>query len=115
MIRRSVLCAAFIAIASPAFAQVPVLVEVEWLAKNLNAPQVIVLHTGRDYATRHIPGARELRQELVTVAGLASLGVSTSSHVVVYGAGAEIPAPLMFEFDSLGLTNVSLLNGGLRA
>ena len=115
MIRRSVLCVALLALAVPASAQVPVLVEVDWLAKNLNAPQVVVLHRGRDYVTKHIPGARELGQGPVTVAGLAALGVSGNSHVVIYAVGAEIPAPLMFEFDSLGLNNVSLLNGGLRA
>jgi thiosulfate/3-mercaptopyruvate sulfurtransferase len=114
MIRRCVLCVALIALAAPAFAQVPVLVDVDWLAQNLNAPRVIVLHRGRDYVTKHIPGARDLQGQ-VTLAGLASLGVSSDSHIVVYSATAEIPAPLMFELDSLGLNNVSLLNGGLIA
>ena len=115
MIRRSVLCLALIACAAPAFAQAPVLVDVEWLAQNLTAPRVVVLHRGRDYATKHIPGARELQGTTVTIAGLAALGVSNDSHIVVYGSSAENPAPLMFELDSLGLNNVSLLNGGLRA
>jgi thiosulfate/3-mercaptopyruvate sulfurtransferase len=115
MIRRCALCLALMALAAPAFAQAPLLVEIDWLAQNLNAPQVIVLHLGRNYATRHIPGARDLGQGPVTVARLASLGVSSDSHVVIYSAGAEIPAPLMFELDSLGLNNVSLLNGGLTA
>ncbi len=115
MIRRCVLCVALIALAAPAFAQVPVLVDVDWLAQNLNAPRVIVLHVGRNYTTKHIPGARELGRGQVTIADLVSLGVSNDSHVVIYSAGAEIPAPLMFELDSLGLNNVSLLNGGLTA
>jgi thiosulfate/3-mercaptopyruvate sulfurtransferase len=115
MIRRCVLCLALIVFAAPAFAQVPVLVDVDWLAQNLNAPRVIVLHIGRNYSAKHIPGARELTQRPATVAGLASLGVSSDSHVVIYSAGAEIPAPVMFELDSLGLNNVSLLNGGLMA
>jgi thiosulfate/3-mercaptopyruvate sulfurtransferase len=89
-------------------------VDIDWLAQNLNAPRVIVLHRGRNYTTKHIPGARDL-QGPVTLASLASLGVSNDSHVVVYSASAEIPAPLMFELDSLGLNNVSLLNGGLMA
>jgi thiosulfate/3-mercaptopyruvate sulfurtransferase len=114
MIRRCVLCLALVALAAPASAQVPVLVDVDWLAQNLNAPQVVILHRGRNYATKHIPGARDL-QGPVTLAGLASLGVSNASHVVVYSASAEIPAPVMFDLDSLGLTNVSLLNGGLIA
>ena len=114
MIRRCVLCLALITIAAPAFAQVPVLVEVDWLAQNLNSPRVIVLHRGRNYSTKHIPGAREL-PGTVTLAGLASLGVSNDSHIVIYSANPEIPAPLMFELDSLGLNNVSLLNGGLAA
>ena len=117
MIRRCVLCVALIALAAPAFAQtpVPLLVEVDWLAQNLNAPRVIVLHRGRNYGAKHIPGARELAQGPVTIPSLAALGVSNDSHVVVYGAGAEVPAPLMLEFDALGLNNVSLLNGGLVA
>jgi thiosulfate/3-mercaptopyruvate sulfurtransferase len=114
MIRRCVLCLAFISFAMPVFAQAPVLVDIDWLAQNLNAPRVIVLHRGRNYTTKHIPGARDL-QGPVTLASLASLGVSNDSHVVVYSASAEIPAPLMFELDSLGLNNVSLLNGGLMA
>ena len=95
--------------------KVPVLVDVDWLAQNLSAPRVVVLHRGRNYAAKHIPGARDLGQGPVTLESLASLGVTTDSHVVVYGAGGEIPAPLMFELDSLGLDNVSLLNGGLMA
>ena len=116
-IRRCLLCVALIARAAPTLAQtpVPVLVDVEWLAQNLNAPRVIVLHRGRNYATKHIPGARELGSEPVTTANLASLGVSNDSHIVIYGVAAEIPAPLMFELDALGLNNVSLLNGGLTA
>src|SRR5687767_10296907 len=100
---------------APAFAEVTVLVDVDWLAQNLSAPRVVVLHSGRNYAAKHIPGARALGQGRLTLEGLASLGVSSDSHVVLYSAGAEIPAPLMFEHDSLGLDNVSLLNGGLRA
>jgi thiosulfate/3-mercaptopyruvate sulfurtransferase len=105
---------ALIALAAPAYAQVPVLVDVDWLAQNLNTPRVVVLHRGRNYTTKHIPGAREL-QGTVTLASLASLGVSNDSHVVVYSSSPEVPAPLMFELDSLGLNNVSLLNGGLPA
>lgn len=117
MIRRCVLSLALIMVATPAFTQtpVPVLVDVDWLAQNLTNPRVIVLHRGRNYATKHIPGARDLSQGSVTIATLTALGVSTDSHVVVYGVGTEVPAPLMFEFDALGLNNVSLLNGGLIA
>lgn len=114
MIRRCVLCLAVTVFAAPAFAQEPVLVDVDWLAQNLNSPRVVVLHRGRNYSTKHIPGARDL-QGTVTLAGLASLGVSNDSHIVIYSASPEIPAPLMFELDSLGLNNVSLLNGGLAA
>jgi thiosulfate/3-mercaptopyruvate sulfurtransferase len=115
MIRRCVLGLAFVMLATPALAEVPVLVDVDWLAQNLSAPRTVVLHRGRNYAAKHIPGARELGQGPVTLQGLASLGVSSDSHVVLYSVGAEIPAPLMFELDSLGLDNVSLLNGGLIA
>ena len=117
MIRRCGLCLALIMLATPAFSQapVPVLVDVDWLAQNLNNPRVIVLHQGRNYSSKHIPGARDAGPSPATIAGLAALGVSNDSHVVIYGVAAEIPAPLMFELDSLGLNTVSLLNGGLIA
>ena len=117
MIRRCGLCLSLIMLTAPASAQAPVpaLVDVDWLAQNLDNPRVIVLHRGRNYGTKHIPGARDFGQGPVTIAALAALGVSNNSHVVVYGVGAEVPAPLMFELDSLGLDNVSLLNGGLIA
>jgi thiosulfate/3-mercaptopyruvate sulfurtransferase len=93
----------------------PLLVDTEWLSQHLNDRDLVVLHAGRDYATRHIPGARELQGD-VTVARLASLGVSDSSRVVVYSVGEELPAMLMFAMDQLGLGDrVSLLNGGLIA
>ena len=116
-LRLGMLAAAIVLAAAPARAQtaVPLLVDVDWLAQQLNDRQVVVLHRGRDYASRHIPGARELGQDAVTVARLAALGVSNDSHVVVYAVGAEVPAMLMFEFDRLGMTNVSMLNGGLIA
>ena len=104
--------AARTATAQPA---IPLLVEGEWLSQHLNDRGVVVLHTGRDYATRHIPGAREL-QGTVTVAQLAALGVSDDSRIVVYGVGEEIPAMLMFALDELGFgERASLLNGGLIA
>jgi thiosulfate/3-mercaptopyruvate sulfurtransferase len=98
-----------------AYAQTPapLLVDVAWLTQHLNDRDVVVLHIGREYATRHIPGARELTGE-PTVAGLAALGVSDSSRIVVYSTGEEIPAMQMFAFDALGFgERVSLLNGGL--
>jgi thiosulfate/3-mercaptopyruvate sulfurtransferase len=129
MIRRIVRGLALVLVAAPALAQttppaagasarqaLPVLVDVEWLAQHLNDPKVVIMHRGRDYAARHIPGARDLGQGEVTVARLASLGVSDDSHVVLYTTGAEIPAPLMFALDEMGLADrFSLLNGGLVA
>jgi thiosulfate/3-mercaptopyruvate sulfurtransferase len=116
MIRRFACCLAMLLIAGPAAAQtVPLLVDGEWLAARLNDPKVVVLHAGRDYAARHIPGARELQGD-VTVARLAALGVSDDSRIVVYGVGQEIPALLMFALDELGFgERSSLLNGGLIA
>jgi thiosulfate/3-mercaptopyruvate sulfurtransferase len=118
MIRRLVLCVALLVAATPAFAQnaVPVLVDVEWLSQHLSDRGLVILHRGRDYATAHIPGARDLGQAPATVASLAAAGVSNDSHVVLYSVGAEIPAMLMFELDRLGIgPRVSMLNGGLGA
>jgi thiosulfate/3-mercaptopyruvate sulfurtransferase len=115
MIRHIACCVAMILVTASASAQtVPVLVDAEWLAARVNDPKVVILHRGRNYDVKHIPGARDLQGD-VTLASLAALGVSNDSHAVIYVSREEIPAPLMFELDSLGLDNVSLLNGGLRA
>jgi thiosulfate/3-mercaptopyruvate sulfurtransferase len=116
-LKLAMLATALVLVSSPAPAQsaVPLLVDVEWLSQHLTDRQVVILHRGRDYAAKHIPGARELGQDNVSIARLASLGVSNDSHLVIYVSGAEVPAMLLFELDRLGLANVSMLNGGLTA
>jgi thiosulfate/3-mercaptopyruvate sulfurtransferase len=116
MIQRFLLCAALTVVAVPAWAQapVPLVVHSDWLAQQLNDPKVVILHLGRDYDTGHIPGARLLSGE-PTIAGLAALGVSKDSHIVVSATGRDVPAMMMFALDALGLSRVSLLDGGLDA
>jgi thiosulfate/3-mercaptopyruvate sulfurtransferase len=118
MLRRLALSLALAALAAPAYAQnaVPLLVDANWLEQRLKDPKVVVLHTGRNYETRHIPGSRLVPGEAMTVARLAALGVSNDSHIVVYTSGEEVPALLMFALDGLGFGDrISLLNGGLTA
>jgi thiosulfate/3-mercaptopyruvate sulfurtransferase len=117
-VRALVLVTVMVLAARTAAAQtpVPLLVEPDWLSQHLTDRSVVVLHAGRDYGTRHIPGARELAQGDLTLERLAALGVSDDSHVVLYAAGAEIPAMAMFALDELGVGDrTSLLNGGLQA
>lgn len=111
------------------------LVSADWLAQHLHDQNLVILHTGaqKDYDAGHIPGARlvtlagislsdptGLRLELPSPEALAAafgnLGVSDSSHVVVY-AGTEAVPPatrVWFTLDYLGLGDrASLLDGGL--
>ena len=112
------LLAALYLVSAPAFAQtpVPLVVDVGWLEQHLNDRRVVIFHLGREYETRHIPGARLLPQGDATVARLAALGVSDDSHIVLYSVGDEIPVFQMFALDTLGFGDrTSVLNGGLRA
>lgn len=114
----------------------PLLVSAAQLAQRLNDPKLVLLHVGEKagYVTAHIPGARfaDVRGELHTREGeltlqmlapeplrerLAALGISDDSKVVVYQAdGWFSPATrLMLTLQYAGLTNVSLLDGGMGA
>jgi thiosulfate/3-mercaptopyruvate sulfurtransferase len=111
------------------------LVSTSWLAERLSDPQVVVLHVGtpKDYDEGHIPGARLVRLEDITITderGLRTqlprvealletfgkLGVTDESRVVVYSANAEIQSAtrVWFTLDYLGLSDrISMLDGGL--
>jgi thiosulfate/3-mercaptopyruvate sulfurtransferase len=109
------------------------LVSADWLAKHLNRPDLVVLHfgTAASYNAGHVPGARfvalaplqptrggvpmSLEEPEVLRAALEAAGVSTSSHVVVYGDGILQGARGFFILEYVGHPRVSLLDGGLSA
>jgi thiosulfate/3-mercaptopyruvate sulfurtransferase len=126
-------------LASSAFAKEPLLVTPEWLAANLDKPDLVLLHVGdKDgYAAAHIPGARHVTLADISLSDhsgkglmlemppaedlrqrLETLGVSDRSHVVVYyGKDWVSPATrVLFTLDYAGLGGrSSLLDGGMGA
>ena len=108
-----------------------------WLVQHLHDSDLVILHVGdRDsYLAGHIPGARYVDDHDVAVMNapnglshempatevlhdnLAALGISDSSHVIVYASdGAWTSSTrLVLTLDYAGLTNVSWLDGGLDA
>ncbi|HEX6051905.1 MAG TPA: sulfurtransferase [Gemmatimonadaceae bacterium] len=110
-------------------------VSTQWLADNLNDPNVVVLHLAfsrREYTAGHIPGARflwfndvapstpDLSTELPSVAKLdslfESLGVSDNSRIVVYGATVTpLVARVFVTLDYLGAGDrAAVLDGGFN-
>ena len=130
-IRFTVLLGALL-VASPAAAQTrpagpPLLVSTAWLADHLRDRNVVVLHTSQAAAARqHIPGAQHVPHDLLMTMGathdlagasdlvttLERVGVSNSSHVVIYGEPLA-SGWLFFALDYLGHERTSLLDGGL--
>jgi thiosulfate/3-mercaptopyruvate sulfurtransferase len=118
------------------------LVSTAWLAQHAADPDLVLLHVGDkvEYDKAHIPGARfvslreisrpadastssapaltlEMSPPDTLRAQLEALGVSDSSHVVVY-YGKDTVSPTTRVIVTLmyaGLTNVSLLDGGMTA
>jgi thiosulfate/3-mercaptopyruvate sulfurtransferase len=109
------------------------LVTVDWLARHLGRPNVVVLHIGTsaNYAAGHVPGARlvELAALQTTIndvpftlrapdmlrAAFEAAGVSTSDHVIVTGDGPLPAARGFFVLEYLGHPRVALLDGGRAA
>jgi thiosulfate/3-mercaptopyruvate sulfurtransferase len=127
-------------VASPLVAQRDaILVSSTWLASHLKDPNLVLLHVGdrEEYERAHIPGARFVNIDAISVSdhsgkglmlempaaeklreGLASLGISDNSRVVVYfGKDWVTPATrVMFTLDYAGLGSASsLLDGGMSA
>jgi thiosulfate/3-mercaptopyruvate sulfurtransferase len=126
-------------VASPLFAQRDaILVSSTWLASHLKDPNLVLLHVGdrEEYERAHIPGARFVNIDAISVSdhsgkglmlempaaeklreGLASLGLSDNSRIVVYFAKDWVtPATrVMFTLDYAGLgSRSSLLDGGMN-
>jgi len=133
----AVLAAVF---ASPMAAQPApsLVVSQDWLAAHLHDPDLVLLQVGTEetYTRGHIPGAhfadwmslhtmsgdpKALTLEMPAAAelhdALEQMGISTTSHVVVY-ASDEYWSPstrVVLTLDYAGLKNVSYLDGGLHA
>src|SRR5262249_34781045 len=60
----------FTSIPAPASAQkpgvAPLLVDVNWLSQHLADRDLVLLHVGGQYASEHIPGARQISEEDVS-------------------------------------------------
>src|ERR1044072_7422672 len=83
-----------------------------------------------NFTAGHIPGARFVRYDQITVDGdglgselppveqlrsvLGAAGISDASKIVIYGTPMAATR-LFFTLDYLGLANVRVLNGGLNA
>jgi len=106
------------------------LVSTEWLAANLESPDLVVLESNEDillYDTGHIPGARKIdwhtdlndadTRDFVDGAAFAKLmgekGVSRDSTVVIYGDKSNWwAAYALWVFTLFGHEDVRLLDGG---
>ena len=115
-------------------ARAQMLVSTDWLAKNLNNPNVIVIQVGReqkDYLAGHLPNARFLPLNALVITRdnkanelppldklktlFANLGINNDSRVVLYGDNYNLlAARAYFTLDYLGFgDNAALLDGGL--
>jgi thiosulfate/3-mercaptopyruvate sulfurtransferase len=109
------------------------LVEADWLAQRLDDPSVVVVHVASnrgEYEAGHVPGARflplsaliEEREGIINLlpapesiaASFADVGVSGTSHVVLYGAPLFAARGFM-ALEHIGHPRASLLNGALPA
>jgi len=116
------------------------LVSTKWLAGHLKDPNLVILHGGGgsmgggflDYKRGHIPGARfldeskmmvsvgQLNSEMPSPADLqklfSDLGISDSSHVVIYSTSwMPIAARAYLTLDYIGFKGqASLLDGGIE-
>lgn len=114
------------------------LVTPAWLSAHLLDPNVIVLHVGDEaaYNAGHIPGARYVSLQQISAppvgtpplslemsppdllrTQLTALGISNDSHVVTYWPKDSVQSATraMFTLFYAGLSNVSLLDGGMPA
>ncbi|MCK5721101.1 MAG: sulfurtransferase [Gammaproteobacteria bacterium] len=116
-----------LAFSSPSF-----LVDINWLAKNLNSSSIRLIDMSGDtqFQRFHIPGATHLpyaainmhnkkgvslsvgKDNIIKILGL--LGIQTKHHVVIYDDMGGLHAGRLFwELEKIGHKNISILNGGL--
>ena len=105
------------------------LVDVNWLAKNLKNPGVVILDASPEtYGTKHVPGAISVNIYDLFAYGFGGIsdakveqqfrswGISPEKKIVVYDKGGDqLATRLFFDLDYHGLpeTNLFVLNGGL--
>lgn len=127
-----------VATAGPALAGSDSLVSIDWLAKNINKKNVVVLAVGdfTHYEKNHIPGAikafgpwQTMDDQFVgfmmpktddLVAMLRSYGVNNNSKVIVYDEGVTAmdtcrSARALWTLHVLGHDDVAILDGGFAA
>lgn len=136
-LRAFVAVLAFLIVNTSVFAAAPreaMLVSTQWLADNLDDPNLVILHVGsKDSYAEHIPGARfvtptdiaittdaqslEMLPEAELRLRLSGLGIGDRSRIVVYYADAVPQATrVVFTLDTAGLGDrTSLLDGGKAA
>jgi thiosulfate/3-mercaptopyruvate sulfurtransferase len=122
-----------VAFAQSAPAHPELLVSTSWLADHLKDPDVVVVQIGRNdetYRKQHIPGARFLPVSQIASSehpgtellpagdlkkNLEAIGLSDSSHIVIYTTDYDpVAARLFFTLDYLGLgSHASLLDGSI--
>ncbi len=114
------------------------LVSVDWLAKNLNKKDMVILDVSEfiHYEKRHVPGAvkafgpwMSMNREFVgfmmppvtdLVDMIQGYGVNNNSFVIVYDEGVTPKdtaksARALWTLHTLGFDNVAILNGGMAA
>lgn len=115
-----------------AFSSQTLLVDINWLKKNLNSSSVrlIDMSDSTQYQRFHIPGATHLPYEVINIRNkkdvsfsvgknqiikiLGLLGIQSQDHVVIYDDMGGLHAGRLFwELEKAGHKNISLLNGGL--
>ncbi len=115
-----------------AFSAQPLLVDINWLEKNLTSSSVhlIDMSDSTQYQRFHIPGATHLpyeaintrnksnvsfsagKKQIIKILGL--LGIQPKHHVVIYDDMGGLHAGRLFwELEKIGHKNISLVNGGL--
>ena len=119
-------------ISNSAFSAQPLLVDINWLEKNLNSSSIQLIDMSDDtqYQRFHIPGATHLpyaainvrtkkgvslsvgQNQIIKILGL--LGIESKHHVVIYDDMGGLHASRLFwELEKIGHKNISLVNGGL--
>ncbi|MEJ2697081.1 MAG: rhodanese-like domain-containing protein [Candidatus Sulfobium sp.] len=114
------------------------LVSVDWLARNLRTPNVVILDVGAftQYERSHVPGAvrafgpwQTMNDQFVgfmmrdvedLVRMLRNYGVNNSSYVIVYDEGVTAQdtaksARVLWTLHALGHDRVAILDGGFAA
>lgn len=119
-------------ISQSAFSSQPLLIDINWLEKNLNSSSIRLIDMSDDtqYQRFHIPGATHLpyaainlrtkkgisfsagQDQIIKILGL--LGIESKHHIVIYDDMGGLHASRLFwELEKIGHKNISILNGGL--